>query len=157
MLFLVVWYYQCLWALGKLRLQFSNNGQGAFNSSALTVIWTSLCPLFTSSWPQREALHLMRPSGWDVDKDYSCNHLVFWSSSTVNPSVMFVSKYDVIYVGIEMLYLMLLEWLCSSERRPAPEWILALTMFSFITYRGAFLSPVCLNANRCGAYCVLCC
>lgn len=38
----------------------------------------------------------MRPSGWDVDKDYSCNHLVFWSSSTVNPSVMFVSKYDMI-------------------------------------------------------------
>lgn len=52
------------------------------------------CPLFTSSWPQRRAFHLTRPSDWDVDGDYSCNHLVFWSSSTVNPSVQFVSNFE---------------------------------------------------------------
>lgn len=36
----------------------------------------------------------MRPSGGDVDKNYSCNHLGFWSSSTVNPSSVFISESD---------------------------------------------------------------
>lgn len=82
LLYLVVMFLWRIWYCKQRAIR-----QDALNSSALSAIRTSLCPLFTSSWPQREALHLMRPSGCDVDKNYSCNHLGFgaaplWISNT---------------------------------------------------------------------------
>lgn len=76
-LFLVVCSERCCHVERPVLQTEHQQHQGTYNASTFTVIQTSLCPLFISSWPQRDALHLMRPSGFDVDKNYSCNHLGF--------------------------------------------------------------------------------
>lgn len=73
------------------RKQRRRNRQCAFNSRPLSVVLNSPRPLFTSPWSQRKAFHRKSPEcGWG----YSCNHLVCFSSFSMDPSLVFVFNSD---------------------------------------------------------------
>lgn len=86
-----------------------------------------------------------RPSGWNVDKDYSCNHLGFGAAPLWIHQQCLSLNLNIVCVELR-IELLLNGEMADTELTFTSSFFLfaCFTTFTFIMYRAAFLSPVYL-------------